>query len=89
MAYSPIEQGNMLNHPVLQNVAAEHNVTPAQVALAWLLRQEGINVIPKASTPEHVRQNRAAFDLTLTEQDLSTLDKAFPPPNKARPLEMI
>ena len=89
MAYSPIEQGRMLNHPELNQVANEHNATPAQVALAWLLRQSGLNVIPKASTIAHVRENRAALDLHLTEQDLAALDRAFPPPTRPRPLEML
>ncbi|HTI14827.1 MAG TPA: aldo/keto reductase [Dictyobacter sp.] len=89
MAYTPIEQGRMLNHAVLRSVAAEHDVTPAQVALAWLLRQDGLNVIPKAGSPDHVEENRAAFDLQLTEQDLAALDSAFPPPNRAQSLEML
>lgn len=89
MAYSPIEQGRMLSHPGLQGVAARHGATPAQVALAWLLRQYGLNVIPRAGTLEHVRENRGALDLHLTEQDLATLDRAFPPPHRSRPLEML
>jgi diketogulonate reductase-like aldo/keto reductase len=89
MAYSPIEQGRMLTHPVLQNVAARHGATPAQVGLAWLLRQENLIVIPKAGRPAHVRENRAALDLRLTEQDLAELDRAFPAPTEKRPLEML
>lgn len=89
MAYSPIEQGRMLGHSALQKIATEHNVTPAQIALAWLLRQDDISVIPKASTQGHVRENRAALDLHLTEQDLAALDRAFPPPTRPRPLEML
>ncbi len=89
MAYSPIEQGRMLRHRELQKVANEHNATPAQIALAWLLRQDGINAIPKASTPTHVRENRAALDLQLTEQDLTALDRAFPPPTGPQPLAML
>lgn len=89
MAYSPIEQGRMLSHPELQRVAAKYGVTAAQVALAWLLRQDGINVIPRARTQAHVQENRAALDLRLTEQDITTLDRAFPPPTGPRPLEML
>ncbi|WP_431857439.1 aldo/keto reductase [Azospirillum sp.] len=89
MAYSPIEQGRMLNHPELRRVAGRHGATPAQVGLAWLLRQEGVIAIPKASSPGHVRENRAALDLRLTEQDLADLDRAFPPPRRAQPLEML
>lgn len=89
MAYSPIEQGRLLNHAALKGVAARHDATPAQIALAWLLRQPDIMVIPKAMTPAHVRENRAALDLRLTEADLADLDKAFPPPARKRPLEML
>ncbi|MCW2236864.1 aldo/keto reductase [Azospirillum canadense] len=89
MAYSPIEQGRMLRHAELRRVAERHGVTPAQVALAWLLRQDGVIPIPKASSPQHVRENRAALDLTLTAEDLADLDRAFPPPRGPRPLEML
>src|SRR5438105_10613633 len=67
LAYSPIEQGRMLDHPELKRIAAQHKVTPAQVALAWVLRQDRIIAIPKAGVPEHVRENRAALDVHLTD----------------------
>jgi diketogulonate reductase-like aldo/keto reductase len=89
MAYSPIEQGRLLGHPVLQDVAARYGATAAQVALAWVLRQPDVIAIPKAGDPLHVEGNRAALDLRLTEQDLALLDRAFPPPTGPRPLEMI
>lgn len=89
MAYSPIEQGRMLRHPVLQKVGARHGATPAQVALAWLLRQEDIIVIPKAGRPEHVQENRAALDVKLTEEDLADLNRAFPAPTRKIPLEVL
>lgn len=88
MAYSPVEQGAMLQHAPLQSVASRHNATPAQVALAWLLRQEGIVAIPKAATAAHVRENQAALDLILTDEDTAELDRAFPPPCEKVPLEM-
>ncbi|GIK79394.1 MAG: hypothetical protein BroJett024_04990 [Alphaproteobacteria bacterium] len=89
MAYSPIEQGRMLGHPALKAVGARHDATPTQVALAWLLRQDGLIVIPKAADPRHVRENRAALSVALTPEDLSALDKAFPPPARKRPLEIL
>lgn len=89
MAYSPIEQGRMLRHPELRRIAERHGVTPAQVGLAWLLHQDGVIAIPKASDPAHVRDNRAAADLRLDEQDIADLDRAFPPPRGPRPLEML
>jgi diketogulonate reductase-like aldo/keto reductase len=89
MVYSPIEQGRILRHPALDSVAMRNDATPAQVALAWLLRQDGLLVIPRTGMPEHVRQNRAALDLRLTMKDLAELERAFPPPTEKRPLEML
>ena len=89
MAYSPIEQGRLLRRPELQAVAARHGATPAQAALAWLLRHDDVIAIPKASDARHVRENRAALDLRLTAEDLAALDRAFPPPTGPRPLEML
>jgi diketogulonate reductase-like aldo/keto reductase len=89
MAYSPIEQGRMLKHPVLKKIAARRGATPAQIALAGLLREDWMMAISKAATPEHVRENRAALDIRLTDQDLAELDRAFPPPDGPRPLEML
>lgn len=89
MAYSPIEQGRMLNHPALKAVAFRHNATPAQVALAWLLRQDGVIAIPKAASEKHVRENRTATDIVFEADDIANLDQAFPPPKRKRPLEML
>jgi len=89
MAYSPIEQGRLLGHHELRRVANRHGATPAQVALAWLLGQDGIFAIPKAGTPAHVKENRAALRLRLTRDDLAALDRAFPPPAGPQPLEML
>jgi diketogulonate reductase-like aldo/keto reductase len=89
MAYSPIEQGRLLRHPLLTAVADLHQATPVQVALAWLMTRDGVSVIPRAGTEQHVIENRAAIELQLTEIDLRLLDEAFPPPRSARPLEML
>ncbi|HZW20705.1 aldo/keto reductase [Noviherbaspirillum sp.] len=89
MAYSPIEQGKLLGHPVLREVAARHDATAAQVALSWVLRQQGVVAIPKAGRAAHVEENREALELALTEADLVELDRAFRPPTSPRPLEMI
>jgi diketogulonate reductase-like aldo/keto reductase len=89
MAYSPVEQGRILNNPALASVAARHQATPAQVALAWLLRNPDIMVIPKASSPAHVRENRAAADLVLGGDDVAELERRFPAPTRKRPLEML
>jgi diketogulonate reductase-like aldo/keto reductase len=90
MAYSPIEQGRMLGHKGLAEIAARHDgATSAQVALAWLLRRDGMIVIPKAGRTEHVHENVGALDLRLTDQDLADLDKAFPPPKGRTALGML
>jgi diketogulonate reductase-like aldo/keto reductase len=86
MAYSPIEQGELLAHPTLRAVAMRHVVTPAQVALAWVLRKDGVCAIPRASKPAHVRENRVALDIRLSAEDLAELDRAFPPPTRKEPL---
>ncbi|HEY6669475.1 MAG TPA: aldo/keto reductase [Methyloceanibacter sp.] len=88
-AYSPIEQGRLLRDRALTAVAIRHRATPAQIALAWVLRYKDMMVIPKATMLEHVRENRAALDITLTEQDLGELNRAFPPPKGRRPLELL
>ncbi len=89
MAYSPIEQARILKNPALSAVAARHGATPAQAALAWLRRQPGLVVIPKAASAEHVRENFGAFKVKLTDGDLRDLDRAFPPPTRKRSLEML
>ena len=89
MAYSPIEQGRLLKNARLKSIAARHGATPAQIALAWVLRQDGVIAIPKAGTPDHARENAAAVDITLTPQDLIDLDSAFPPPREKVPLELL
>lgn len=89
MAYTPIEQGKLLGHKALRALAERMGATPAQVALAWILRQDGVVTIPKAGTVAHVRENRGALDVKLDEAALNALDTAFSPPKRARPLEML
>ena len=88
MAYSPIEQGRLLRHPVLRAVAERRGATPAQIALAWSIRHGGVTAIPEAGTPEHVRENHGALSIELTSTDLAALDRAFPAPSGPLPLEV-
>jgi diketogulonate reductase-like aldo/keto reductase len=87
MAYSPIEQGRLLTS--LRPFAERRGLSPAQVALAWVLSQEGIIAIPKASNVQHVSENRAAAEIVLSEEDLTELDALYPRPARKVPLEML
>lgn len=88
MAYSPVDQGALADHPSLRSVAAKHAATPAQVALAWVLRQPGVIAIPKAVQTLHLRHNLAAAKLPLDDADLTQLDRLFPRPKRKEPLAM-
>ena len=89
MAYSPVEQGRLPQGGALKQVADAHGVSIYQVALAWVIRHPNVFAIPKAATLAHVRENRAAADLTLTAADLAALDAAFPPPQRKVSLQML
>lgn len=94
MAYTPLGNSGAEQRSLLGNttaVATRHAATAAQVALAWLLRQDGVVVIPKAGRRAHVRENSEAVELAraLTREDLEELDAAFPRPRRKAPLEML
>ena len=89
MAYSPVEQGRLVDDTTLGAIARGIGATAAQVALAWTLRGGEVIAIPKAGTAAHVRENRAAADLVLSAGDLAALEAAFPRPRGRRPLEML
>lgn len=90
MAYSPVGQGGkLLRSPALTAVARRHRVTPAQVAIAWTLRDDDVISIPKASDPEHVRQNAAAGELVLGKDDLAEIDTRHPPPKRKQSLGIL
>jgi diketogulonate reductase-like aldo/keto reductase len=89
MAYSPVEQGRLPSDGALQAIADRHGATPYQVALAWVMREKHVIAIPKAADEKHVRENRAAADLTLTAEDLAAIDEAFPPPTRKTHLQML
>ena len=89
MAYSPLGQGALLRRKELAALASRIGATPAQVALAWLLGQEGLMVIPKAADTAHVVANRAACDVTLDAAALAALDAAFSPPAGPTALAML
>ena len=84
-----LEQGRLRPEEGLRRVAARHDASPAQVALAWTLRHENVVSIPKAARRAHVLANAKAADLVLTEEDLADIDRAFPPPRRDMPLETL
>jgi len=89
MAYSPVEQGRLIANRRLVDFARDRRATPAQGALAWLLAKPDVIAIPKAATTTHVSENAAARDLVLSAADMAELDRIFPPPRAATPLDML
>ena len=89
MAYSPVEQARLLRNAALQKVAEAHGMSAAQLALAWLLNHEQLIVIPKASSRQHLEENFAAAEIRLDASLAADLDRIFPPPRHASPLEML
>ena len=89
MAYSPIEQARLLESPELQAIALDIGATPAQLAIAWLLRAPDVIVIPKTTHIARLEENLVALDLKFDEATLSALDAAFPPPRKRSALAML
>lgn len=89
MAYSPLGRGGLLEHPLILDIANRHSASPAQVALAAVLRHDGVVAIPKASSVEHVEANADALEIQFDLEDLERLDLAFPPPTQAVPLDII
>jgi diketogulonate reductase-like aldo/keto reductase len=93
MAYSPLEGSGgerraLLGNPALKRIAERHHATPAQIALAWLLRHPDVVAIPKASSIDHVLENRGALDVFLSSEDLAEVDRTFQPPHNKVELEI-
>ena len=89
MAYSPIEQGRLTREKKLSDFTRRHAMTPAQAALAWLLAQEGVIVIPKTGRRERLKENLGALERPLDAAQLAELDRLFRPPAAPQPLEML
>ena len=73
-AYSPLGQGNILDQPLLNQLAEKYDKTPAQIAIRWLIEQEQVVTIPKASTKEHLQENMDVYDFTLDDEDFYAID---------------
>jgi diketogulonate reductase-like aldo/keto reductase len=80
MAYSPLggTGANLLRDPTLIRIGAAHGCSPAAVALAWTMRNGNVIAIPESGSVAHVKENAVALSLTLTSQDIQTLESAFP-----------
>ncbi|WJM84035.1 aldo/keto reductase [Dickeya chrysanthemi] len=94
MAYCPLAQAgqlryDLLTHPAVVQVAQQQALTPAQVLLAWVIRQSGVIAIPKASTLAHVTENAAALEVTLSPEHFAILDAAYPAPYRKQPLDVV
>ncbi len=89
MAYSPIEQARLVGNRKLVQFARDAGMTPAQAALAWLLEHDDVIAIPKTGRPDRLRENFAALEQRLSAAQLAELDRLFPPPTRAQPLEML
>jgi len=90
MAYCPIGQaGHLLRNPALLEVAERHDATPAQISLAWVLRQDGVIAIPKAVSPEHIALNIAAAQIELSIDDELLIDRSWPAPHRKQRLSMV
>src|SRR5262249_3842817 len=76
MAYSPLDQGELARSRELGRLAQHIGMPPSRLALAWLLRKEGVIAIPKSASSDHVRENFAALEVQLSKQDLAELDRA-------------
>ncbi|GAA5166679.1 aldo/keto reductase [Viridibacterium curvum] len=89
MAYSPIEQGRLAGNAKLAGFAKQHDMTPAQAALGWLLANEDVLVIPKTGNRARLRENLQTIEKALDEAQLIELDALFPAPKGRVPLEML
>ncbi len=89
MAYSPLGKGALVRNRKLAAIAKGAGVASAQVALAWLLRSRDVIAIPESADTAHVRVNRAAADLALSDTTVHALEDAFPPPSGPAPLAML
>ena len=89
MAYSPIEQARLLSKLDLASLASDLSLTPAQLALAWVIRKSGLIAIPKAGTVAHVEENAHALEIDLSDETLTELDRLFPPPTRATSLAIL
>jgi 2,5-diketo-D-gluconate reductase B len=74
IAYSPLAKGQLVNHPVLTDIARKHHATSSQIVLAWLLEQKDVAPIPKSVHRERQRENLGALDIVLDDADRAAIE---------------
>ena len=89
MAYCPLGRGSLSTHPALVEIANARGTTAAQVALAWVMRAGDVIAIPKAVGHDHLKENLAAAEITLTAAELAAIDAVFRPPQRKGPLAVV
>nr|WP_302137013.1 aldo/keto reductase [uncultured Schaedlerella sp.] len=94
MAYCPLAQAGelqrgLVEHPVLNRIAAEHQATVLQLLLAFVLQREHTIAIPRSGKSAHVEANAGALDIRLSEQELAEIDQAFPAPDHKTYLDIV
>ncbi len=92
IAYTPVaagdEQGKLTSNDVVKQIAADHQATPYQILLAWVIRDGDVLAIPQSSNPQHTIDNVKAANITLTDTELAQLNVIFPKPTSKQPLDV-
>ena len=83
-AYSPLARGELQDDPVLTEIAADHDATIGQIALAWLLHQDSVVAIPKSATRQRISENLASQRVTLNEEEMTRIHSLARPDNAGR-----
>lgn len=73
-AYSPLGQGKLINHPLLKEIGNKYGKSASQISLRWLVEQEQVVAIPKASSKEHLEANLDIYDFVLEDDDFYAID---------------
>jgi 2,5-diketo-D-gluconate reductase B len=84
IAYSPLGVGSLAHLTILKEIARKHDRNPVQIALRWLIEQDGVMAIPKATNKRHLQANINIFDFALDSEDRARLDKVAGPGAFAR-----
>lgn len=72
-AYAPLARGRVLGDDTLRAIGDDHGATPTQVALAWLIGQDHVSAIPKATSPAHIASNFGALDISLSDEEIARI----------------